>query len=458
MTADRLSPPPIARAAEQPRRWPFSAGRRGLWLLAAGLLWIVPAWFDLRMLAGLVVWDLSLLAAWVVDARRLPRAGALGVERSWSGPLGHGMPAEVRLRFANGGRHAVRAWLTDTPPPSLRADPPTISTAAPPGRQTDVSYTIAPSERGDAAVGDVLVRCATAWDLATRWSSAPLAQTVRVYPNLREAERQAFRALRAPRISTAARRARQHAVGREFEALRDRQDGDDLRDVCWTASARRGRLVTRVYRPERSQVVWIVVDAGRLSRGRSGPLGKLDQSVNAALALSEVALLSGDRVGLLAYGQRVSQRVMPGRGSAHLRTLVETLAVVRAEPVEGDHVGAAAAVQALQRSRALVVWLTEIAETAGIPDVIESGQRMVPRHLVVLAVPRPVELAGLAGSRPDTAGAMYRVMAAQESVERRHALLHSLRQRGVQALEWTPGGLGAALVDRYLSIKARNAL
>src|SRR5690606_21893916 len=157
--------------------------------------------------------------------------------------------------------------------------------------------------------------------------------------------------------------------------LRDYQPGDEPRDICWTATARRARPVTRVYQPERSQAVWIIVDGGRLLRARTGQRTKLDGHVNAALGLANVALAAGDRVGLVTYGRGIHARLAPGRGGPHLRTIVDALATVPAEPSEADHAAAAAAVMAAQKQRALMVWLTDVAETAGVPDVIEGAAR-----------------------------------------------------------------------------------
>src|SRR5262249_45509195 len=151
---------------------------------------------------------------------------------------------------------------------------------------------------------------------------------------------------------------------------------------------------------------------------------KLDYGINSALSLTQVAMASSDRVGLLAYGRRPQQRVAPGRGAAHLRALVEALAAVRAEAVETDHTAAASTVLALQKRRALIVWLTEVAETAGLPEVIESSQRMSPRHVVLLALTQQPELSTLAAEQPVTPSDMYRVMAAQQVLERREELLH----------------------------------
>jgi uncharacterized protein (DUF58 family) len=294
--------------------------------------------------------------------------------------------------------------------------------------------------------------------LAERWASVALPQAVRVYPDIGEARRQAFALIRARQIVMEKRRARAQGLGREFESLREFQQGDERRDVCWTATARRGRVVVRTYRPERSQTVWIVVDAGRLMRARRERHTSLDAAVNAGFALAQVASSAGDRVGLLVYGRGVQHRLAPGRGPAHLRTLLESLAVTRGETAEAAHAAAAAAVLAVQKRRALVVWLTDIAETAALPEVIESAAHLVPQHVLVFAVPRPTDLVALAAAVPDTERDLYRGLAAQEVVERRAALLGHLRQRGAQVVEVGAPELTAAVVDRYLGVKERNLI
>jgi uncharacterized protein (DUF58 family) len=402
------------------------------------------------------VWDLLVAALWLVDMRRLPPPSALAAARTWNGPLALGEPETVSLTLEAAGDVEVDADLADATPIVLRTTRPSLRVHAGRRQPGRADYEVRPSERGDHDVGPLLVRYTSAWGIAVRWATCPLEQEIRVYPNLRDARRHALYLVRSRQIAIEKRRARQRGHGRELESLRDYRDGDEPRDICWTATARRGRLVTREYTPERSQAVWILVDAGRLLRARVGRQSKLDHAVNAALALAQVAMGSGDRVGLLTYGRRPLQRLAPARGALHLRALVDMLATTRAEPFEADHATAAAAVLSLQKRRALIVWLTDVAETAGIPDVVESSQQMAPRHVVVLAVTRHPALAEAADARPVVPVDIFRVMAAQETLERRELLLHGLRQRGVSTLEMEPGELSAALVDRYLSIKERS--
>jgi uncharacterized protein (DUF58 family) len=302
----------------------------------------------------------------------------------------------------------------------------------------------------------VAVRYRSTWGIGVRWAIAPIAQRVRVYPDLPEARRQAMYLVRSRQVTLEKRRARVAGLGREFESLRDFRDGDEVRDICWTATARRARAVTRVFQPERSQAVWILVDCGRLLRARTDRETKLDRMVNAALALAQVAMAAGDRVALLAYGRRPQHRVPPGRGPQHLRAIVEALALARAEATEADHTAAAAQVMTMQKSRALVVWLTELAETAGVPDVIDGASRLTPRHVLLFAVMQQPDLVAHAAAVPDGERDMYRGLAAQETAERRDVLLGDLRQRGALAIELAPADLTTGLVTEYLSVKDRN--
>jgi uncharacterized protein (DUF58 family) len=458
MIAPRLVPPPVANAVRAKGPAGFGVTARTLLLLAAGLILIVPAWIDRRALAALVVWDAAVLVMVALNLRRLPAASNLVVTRAWSGALMQGSPARVTIEVMNHGRAAIDLRASDYASPSLRRDLPELAIVAPPGGAAAASYDIMARERGDAVMAGVAVQWRDAWGLVERWGVAPIDQTVRVYPDIEEGRRQALYLIRSRQVTLEKRRARRFGGGREFDSLRDYRPGDESRDISWSASARRGRLVTKVYQPERSQTVWLLVDAGRLLRARVAQQTMLDATATAALTLAQVALASGDRVGLLAYGRRVQRRVAPARGAGHLRELVDALAVVRADGVEADHGGAAAAVLAAQKRRALIVWLTDVAETAGVPDVIENALRMAPAHVVLFAVMRQPEVLAVSEAVPASPSDLYRLMAAQETLDRRETLLHGLRQRGALVLDVAPSELSAGLVDRYLEVKERGLL
>ena len=454
----RLVPPEIEAKTRSYKRIGVAFGDRFFMLLFVGLVWLGPAFVDSRFLYGLLAWDILIVLAWIADLARLPKPSQISVKRTWKSPVALSVESEVGLTVENFSRTSIHASLIDTVPLELRTEPPSLTVYVKAKSEKSAEYRIRPAERGDAKLGDCYVRYQSLLRIAERWVSAPLEQTVRIYPNLDEAKRHSIYLLRSRQMAMERRRTRVRGIGREFESLREYQDGDEYRDICWTASARRAKLVTRQYQIERSQTVWIVIDAGRLMRARVGGFSKLDQAVNAALSLAQVALYSGDQVGLIAYGRGIRQQLPAAKGSAHLRQIIERLAMVHEEISEADHLQMAGRLLADQKRRSLIVWMTDLAETAMTPEVIEAASMMMPRHLVLFVVIGQPDLGALAAKTPQSEAEMYRVAAAQEMVHRRELLLARLRERGALAIEVSSGIVSPVLVNAYLQIKERSQL
>ena len=453
-----LVPPEVEAPAQSFKRIGVAFGDRFFMLLFVGLVWLGPAFFDLRFAYGMLAWDALVVLMWLADLARMPRPKQLKVKRTWRAPAALSISSNVDITIENLSSKSIYCQVIDTVPLQLRNEPPEISIRAGARSEGSGGYRIRPVQRGDAKLGDCYLRYQSVLRIAERWVKAPIAQTVRIYPNLEEARRQSMYLLRSRQIALEKRHTRMRGIGREFESLREYQQGDEYRDICWTASARRTKLVTRVYQMERSQTVWIVIDSGRLMRARVGGFSKLDQAVNAALSLAQVALYSGDRVGLVSYGRSIRQQLPAAKGSLHLRQLIENLATVREEVSEADHLLMAGRLLTDQKRRSLIVWLTDLAETAMTPEVIEAASMMMPRHLVLFVVIGQPDLGELASKTPQNESEMYRVAAAQEMVHRRELLLARLRERGALAMEVSSGSVSPVLVNSYLQIKERSQL
>ena len=465
MNAPRpLVPPLVVGRARSLGRLPVAFGPRFFVVLLLGLLWLVPAWWSPKLIAAMFLWDLLAILAFATDLSRLPKPLQIEARRLWEHAPSLATPCDVTLSVRNFGSSAVRCYLIDETPVSFRNAPPSLEVIVGPGGQAQTHYQILPRERGDTRVGRLFLRYQSRLGFAERWAVADISQTVRVLPDLLQARQHALYLIRSRQVEMEKRRRRQRGHGREFESLRDYRQGDDLRDICWTATARRNQLTTRVFEIERSQPVWIVLDAGRLLRaeihqqGSALRLSKLDYAVNAALSLAQVATQCGDRVGLLAYGRSIQHNVAAGRGPLHLRAIVDCLAQVRGEASEADHSRAARVLLTEQSRRSLVVWITDFAETPTTPEVIEYAMQMTQRHLVVFTAINQPDLTALAQTMPQTPQEMYRHAAALEIAHRRDLLLRGLRQRGVFAFELVPGLLASSLVNQYLDIKERNLL
>ncbi|HYL92826.1 MAG TPA: DUF58 domain-containing protein, partial [Alphaproteobacteria bacterium] len=387
-----------------------------------------------------------------------PRSGQLRVQRSWGGPPSLSNNVEVTLEIQNYGSSAVQCHVTDDVPQSLRREAPLLQINVPGKSSASKSYSMRPLQRGEVALGAAYLRCQSSSRFAECWARAELSQTIEIFPDLEEAKRNNIFLTRARQIELEKRLIRQRGTGRDFESLREYQQGDEFRNICWTATARRGKHVTKLYQVERSQAVWIVLDAGRLLRARVGELSKLDLAVNAALSLAQTALYGGDRVGLLVYGRGVQHRVMLGRGLPHLRVILEHLAEAHEEAAEADHLNAASHLLQLQKQRSLIIWVTDLADTSMTPEVIESASQILAKHLLLFTVIAQTDLLALAVKYPENAEEMFQVAAAQEMVLRRETLISKLRNKGALALEVSPGRLTTSLVNQYLQVKEKSLI
>src|ERR1035437_4713606 len=471
MISPSLHPAPVSAVCERRRRWGFRLTPRTIGLLLGGFVWLVPGFWDGRLAYAMPAWDLLVLLAALLDGLRLPAPAELVAGRSWSNAPAMDSETEIELTVENRGRTIVECRLVDDLPPALVEEPKTLRLTAFPRVPARLRYRVEPKERGDWETGWLYVRYRSPLGLFERWAKAPLTQTVRVYPALRTGEEQQIFLARSRQLDLQLRQARLRGLGRDFESLREYREGDDLRDICWTATARRGSPITRQYQTERSQPVWIVLDCGRLMRARVAAVSasekraagghgarihsKLGYACTTAVALAQLALYSGDRVGLLAYGQGIQQRLLPGRGAVHLRQLIELLAHVRAESGEADHLRATAGLNRLQPRRSLILWVTDLAETAMRPEVIDGAVHLLRRHVLLFVAMAQPEVEHMAQARPRNVEQMFRATAAQEMAGRRELLLARLHQQGALTMDLNPDALTSSVLNRYLIVKER---
>jgi uncharacterized protein (DUF58 family) len=472
MISPSLHPAPVSAVCERRRRWSFGLTPRSIGLLLAGFVWLIPGFWDGRLAYTMLAWDVLVLLFTLLDGLRLPAAAQLAASRSWSNAPALDSETEIELTLENRGRMIIDCRLVDDLPLALVEEPKTLRLTAFPHVPARLRYRVEPKERGDWETGWLYVRFRSPLGLAERWARAPLTQTVRVYPALRAGEEQQIYLARSRQIDLQLRRTQQRGLGRDFESLREYREGDDLRDICWTATARRGSLITRQYQTERSQPVWIVLDCGRLMRARVAATApgkpalpvmepgirvhsKLDHACTTAVALAQLALYSGDRVGLLAYGQNIQQRLLPGRGAAHMRQLIELLAQVHTESGEADHLRATATLNRLQPRRSLILWVTDLAETAMRPEVIDGALQLLRRHVLLFVAMAQPEVEQIAQARPKNVEQMFRAAAAQEMAGRREVLLARLHEQGALTLDLNPEALTSSVLNQYLMVKER---
>lgn len=196
----RLIPPTMSAPAANGRRWPAAFQSRFFLALLLGLVWMGPAWWNRRILYALPLWDGAVILAWAIDLRRLPLPGEITVTRHWREPLSLNVDSRVELEVVNRSARLLEVSIEDDVPSSLAAKLPRFTLRVRAHGSAKVSYTIHPSTRGEIHLGRALLRYCGQVRFAERWAVADICQAVRVYPNLREAERYTLYLVRSRQV------------------------------------------------------------------------------------------------------------------------------------------------------------------------------------------------------------------------------------------------------------------
>jgi uncharacterized protein (DUF58 family) len=166
-------------------------------------------------------------------------------------------------------------------------------------------------------------------------------------------------------------------TGMEFTDVRPYAEGDDVRHLDWNLLARTGLPYVKLYTETRELTLLLGLDRSR-STSVGDPEPKASRAVEVASLLALVAAQQQDRVGLVAFGERVGPVIPPGRGRRHAYAIVQRLVELETEGGATDLAGALRAAGALLKRRALVVVLSDFLA----PDWETPLKGLAARHEV----------------------------------------------------------------------------
>jgi uncharacterized protein (DUF58 family) len=147
-------------------------------------------------------------------------------------------------------------------------------------------------------------------------------------------------------------------TGMEFTDVRPYTEGDDVRHLDWNLLARTGLPYIKLYTETRELTLLLIVDRSA-STTIGDPEPKLARGVEVAAMLALVAQQQHDRVGLLAFGDRIGPVMPPGRGQRHAWAIVKRLMSLEPEGRSTDLAGALRAAGALVTRRAMLVVVSD---------------------------------------------------------------------------------------------------
>lgn len=373
-------------------------------------------------------------------------------------------PARMEVAFQTAGARVMPMRAAFGLPPGLESAQEEIVVQLPaqPGRH-HVTCEFMPRRRGLFSIDGCYFESISPlrlWDIR---GSNPKPTEVRVYPNL-ESERRQVASIFLKTRHSGAQAVRQVGQGRDFEKLREYVPGDGYDTIHWKATARRGHPITKVFQIEKTQEIYVVIDASRLSARLQQPGDPskgthLDRYIAATLVLGLAAEKQGDLFGLLTFSDGVLSFVRARNGKEHYGACREALYRLEPQTVSPDFEEVATFISLRLRRRALLIFLTDLDD----PILMESFQRAADvicrKHLVIAHMLQPGNIRPVfSDSGTVKVDDIYQDLARHMAWHDLRQLTLTLRNHGVSLSLFSNEQFSAETLSNYLRVKQRQLL
>lgn len=413
-------------------------------LLAPAFWWLWLAYAC--ALAGLLVFD----------ALRLPT-----LEWRWSLPdqlyLGHEAPLVVQVR--NPGRGVPLSLRLDgQSEDALRAiDAQTATIAS--GGVTDISLPLTAWRRGQGRVEWLALEWRSKLGLVVRRRRRPvLAPAIHVLPDLRAVQEAGLRAQNSKQYLQGLKVQRHIGDGREFDALREFQQGHDTRAIDWRTSARTRTLHVREYREERNHNIVAAIDCGRLMSRNLGPIARIDHALNASLHLAYASLRAGDRVGLMGFDQEQRFWLAPQHGRGALQRFVDATEALPYTLNVTDFRSACMQLDSKLKRRSVIIFFTELESRRQGEALAAALHILAKKHILVVVAVGEGDISPVAAQPIERAEDIETTVMAARLAGERDAALRALSSRGIRTINAPPERLAVQLLNLYHDVKRRGVV
>ncbi len=430
-------------------------------LVAAGAVPLLFVGYAPWLLTLVLVYNAALLAATLADFLAAPRPeAALSLTRTVDEKLSLGTANAVTVTAQNKSATALTLAVRDLPPPTFDLDSAVERKLLlpPDPRPVGFTYHVTPPAKGDFVFGDLYFEYPGRLGLICRQGKIAAAQTVKVYPNLAETAKYELLARRGRLMQLGIRTAKVRGGGSEFESLREYVPGDEYKKIDWSATARRGKLISRQYEAERSQNIVLLLDTGRNMLQSVQKMAKLDYVVNTALMLAYVAAAGDDKVGLMAFDADIRAYLPPAKSKAQVYGILESLYNLNARMVETDYKDAFQNLATRWRRRSLVVLFSDLVDPDSSTQLLDAVPILADMHRVVCVTVSDPNILAAARSVPEDSAGVYQKAVAVQVLQERRAAISILKRRGVWTVDSPPEALSADLINHYLDLKARSLI
>jgi uncharacterized protein (DUF58 family) len=430
----------------------------------AVVLAALPAGLSLSVLFAqtalypILVLDGVLLSLLIVDYFTLPKRADFAVERDLQHTLALGRFYPVTITVTNRLERDVPLHVNDDLPDVAETTGAPARFRLAPRSRVSFDYRLALHSRGSHRLDCVYLRVPSRVGLWQRILTYPETAVLNVYPDVQQMTDYLALARHHQVSLMGIRQLHRSGGDNEFERLKEYQADDEFRHVAWRATARQGRLITKMFQMNENQSVIFMLDCGRMMLGQVRSARRVDCALNTILMLAHIALHNHDKVGLVTFAGEVVSYLPPKGGHSQMQRLIHASYDKFALDQPSDFRAALGYLNGKWRRRSLLILISQAIDDLTFADLKKYFAPLLNRHLPLLVLLRDRDIEDMAAAQPSSNAAFYRTAAAAEYLTWRQRHIDDLRRTGVLCLDVHPDNLNSLLINEYLRIKAEHLL
>ncbi|MEO6723620.1 MAG: DUF58 domain-containing protein [Ferruginibacter sp.] len=411
-------------------------------------LFIIPkvAWYLLLTLLAIDYLFLFVLSA-------APLAKRITAER-----LSNGDENKVTLQVTNTMRFEVRIDIIDELPVQFQKRDWIMKQPFKARQQKNIVYTLRPTERGEYDFGNIILYVRSMLGLVLRRHNVAAGATVPVFPSFMQLRKYELLSQTTIQSEHGNKRMRKIGHSMEFEQIKEYVRGDDIRTINWKATARKTSLMVNNYTDEKSQQVYCIIDKGRLMKMPFGELSLLDYAINSTLVLSNVCLQKQDRVGLITFDNKMGTMLAADRKPIQQANILQLLYNQETSFLESDYEMLYLQLRARVKQRSLLILFTNFESLSGLKRQLNFLRSIAKHHLLMIVFFENTELKQLSSMEAANLEEVYVKTIAEKFAYEKRLIVKELLKHGILSILTPPEHLTVNAINKYLELKARQAI
>jgi uncharacterized protein (DUF58 family) len=365
---------------------------------------------------------------------------------------------DVKIILQNRYPFTVKVEVIDELPVQFQSRNFSIKETLKAEEEKELHYKLRPVERGAYYFGKLNIYIQSLLGLVERRFKNETGAMVPVYPSFLRMRQYQLMAEAAQTVQSGNRRIRKIGHSMEFEQIKEYVQGDDVRNINWKATARKGSLMVNSFTDEKSQQVYCVIDKGRLMKMPFNDVTLLDYAINASLVLCNVALQKQDKFGLISFDNKAGAALPADRKPVQLEKVLQMLYNQQTGFMESDFELIYSRVRAMVKQRSLLILFTNFESLSGLHRQLPYLKRLAKFHLLLVVFFENTELTAKAEEDIKDMEELYIRTIAGKYVHEKQLIVKELHNAGILSILSPPEKVTVNAINKYIEIKTRQAI